>query len=178
MRAIFAVWMLSACAVNDEQAEATALAVDEAMEALAPPPVVNGCGDLTVYMRNAADTTALVLDIPGLVAAANGAGQPIRRVIQLPDPRVAGELRIGRRVTSATCTGVIVPPGPAIQRTMTLDGGTLTLLATPVGGPPGMPLAADIDVILEDPTFTGGGLATAYNGTFSWPTVLGGGYFP
>jgi hypothetical protein len=177
MRFLIPLLLLGACEVEPEAEDALA-AFDEAMEQLAPPPVVNGCGDVTVYLRNGADTTALVLEIPGIVAAANAAGGPIRQTMQLPDRRVTGELRMGRGVTSATCTGVIMPPGPRIRSTMRLDGGTLDVRATPVAGPPGMPLAAQLDITLTDPSFTGGGVGVAHAGTFTWPQVLGGGYYP
>lgn len=179
MRALISLLFLAACEVEPATEAADELAAfDEAMEQLAPPPVVNGCGDVTVYLRNGADTTALVLEIPGIVAAANNAGQTIRQTMQLPDRRVTGELRMGRAVTSATCTGVILPPGPQIRRTMQLDGGTLEVSATPVGGPPGMPPAANLNITLTNPSFSGAGMGMAYAGTFTWPQVLGGGYFP
>ncbi|HMV67222.1 MAG TPA: hypothetical protein PKA64_10255 [Myxococcota bacterium] len=183
MRSLIALSLaLAACEATPEETDlidAVDPAMDElAADELAPPPVANACGDMTAYLRNQADTTALVLEIPGVVAAANAAGGTIRQHITLPDRRVTGELRTGQRVTAATCTGVIVPPGPAIRRTMTLSGGTIDLVATPVSGPPGMPPAARVDITLTDPAFTSPGAGTGYAGTFTWPRVIGGGYYP
>jgi len=145
----------------------------------APPPVVNGCGDATVYLRNPADTAAIVLDIPGIVAAAHGAPAPIRRSVQLPDPLLSGEQWRGARVTSATCTGVVVPPGPNIRLRKPLVGGTVTLIAVPSVGFPGMPPGADLDITLQDPEFQEpNGVVTVMRGTFTFPTVMAGGFYP
>lgn len=167
---------VSACAeeVAPDAIDAQLFPTDEA-----PPPVVNGCGDATVYARNPADSVALVLELPGIVAAANGAAGGVRLNLQLPDPRVSGEQWRGARVTSATCTGVIMPPGPQIRVRKGLVGGSMTVAASAVAGFPGMPPAADLDITLTDPEFQDpNGAISVMRGTFRLPTVMAGGFFP
>ena len=134
-----------------------------------------GCSDMTVFAANADATTALHLQIAGLVAEAHTAGETIMHEYAGDDPTLAIEVTYGSDLLVNTCTDVAGNEPQATEHWITpaydvRDYGTITISVTPdLDNPPnatatvtftGVPLRRndpdifDPNIVIESLTIT------------------------
>lgn len=127
-----------------------------------------GCGDTLVYAVDADDTVELSVSMDGLIERAGGA--PASSSFTLPDAAVVVQVAQGERVSSATCTDLIMNGGPDVVRTYTATAGTVDVTVRPGDS------VSEADVVLSDVTLATDGEADITVGTFSWTAVHVGWY--
>jgi hypothetical protein len=130
---VAAAALLAACEAPAPDAADQAAAADMA-DALrvAPGWTTGGCGDVLLYGRNANDTRAFFVNLPGMATDSHTAGR-IRQTYTLPSPDVSVTAEDGFRLTATTCVGMQPPRGPRVTRSWEAVSGSLTVDVNPTG---------------------------------------------
>jgi hypothetical protein len=153
MRTVLLALSLMACAADIEPASTWELAPADGSSARVPN-YFGGCGDVQLYIRNAADTRAIMLSLPDLATQAVQQGTIVQTTVTLPAPGYYVTMQRGRYLTNYSCVGAQPPNAPQVDATAAASAGTLEITVTPQpGATPGLPIA-NIEVDMDGVQFT------------------------